>query len=628
MKKRMSSLSIALIATLLVFALSMTLIIGTSTTWGKVEITDLDLATGDGDRIHALLYKPKTATEENPAPLAIIAHGGSDMLEQASGYAIELSRRGYVVMTYDYAGQASSDVPTGNAEGNSGLSGYGKRGLNTIWNAVKHFNFIDQDHIVTMGHSGGGMHTIGFAIDHQDEIFLQVNLGMNMYGPKDISEYNFNFVNILGDSDESALARAVGDTNLSHFQTEQLKRMFFNDYETDTEKLPELILNKTYTVTGTDGNTYQRTAYMPDACHAYYLVDQDAVQTVIYAITSTVGLGLDNGVNSYDDYSKISTVWQLHDIGYFLEFASMVSMMIIVAVALLRSKFFATLELQPLQNVGYKKFSWQWFVALAVLVILPPALYATGQLPQEKFLGIPVSKLWLLDGNVSAWLCWQWLLSLVLIVFFLFYYFTYGKKHGGDYRSYGFATSDSKKFDFGYILKSILFGFIVVGSAYLMMGFATHYTQQGLHIATFMLRTLEANRTFIFVIYFLFSIPYFLSSSLVARTLGLNGDGTKKTTLKNIGIFTAISIGGLLILWIVFVTVLNVNNTILPMFKVHRLYILGVGLLPVIIGIGVGNVLNVLVSQKTNSIWPGLVTALLWGTWTITATTAVLHYVY
>lgn len=626
--KRISRMSLALILVLLMFATSLVLIIGTSTSWGKVEITDLNLVTADGDKIHTLLYKPKNATAENKAPLAIIAHGGSDMLEQASGYAIELSRRGYVVVTYDYAAQASSDVPTGDSEGSSGVSGYAKRGLNTIWNTVKFFNYVDMDHIVTMGHSGGGMHTVGFAIDHQDEIFLQVNLGMNMYGPSSVTEHNFNFVNILGDSDESALARAVGDTNWSHFQVEQLKRIFFNDYETPAEELPELILNKVYTVTGTDGKTYTRTAYMPDSCHAYYLVDQDAVKTVIYAITSQVGLGLDEGVNSYDDYKKISTVWQWHDIGYFLELASIVGIMAIVAVSLVKKKVFTGLELQPLKNVGFKKFSWQWFVALGILVILPPALYATGELPQEKFLGIPVSRLWLLEGNVSAWICWQWLLSLVLFAFFIIYHFTYGKKHGGDFRSYGFATSDTKKFDISYLFKSLLYGLTVVGSGYLLMAFATHYTQQGLHIATFMLRNIDANRTFIFLIYFLFSVPYFLSSSLVARTLGLNGDGTAKTTMKNVCIFTAIAVGGLFVLWVVFVTVLNVSNVILPMFKVRRLYILGIGIIPIVIGIGVGNALNVYVSQKTNSIWPGLFTALLWGTWTITATTAVIKYVY
>ena len=197
MKER-HPLVLSLCAVICVFILALVFIIGTSTTWGKVEITDLNLVTADGDKIHTLLYKPRAANEENKVPLAIIAHGGSDMLEQASGYAIELSRRGYAVVTYDYMAQADSDIPTGNSENNSGISGYGKRGLNTIWNTVKFFNFVDTDHIVTMGHSGGGMHTVGFAIDHQDEIFLQVNLGMNMYGPKTVTEHNFNFVNIKG----------------------------------------------------------------------------------------------------------------------------------------------------------------------------------------------------------------------------------------------------------------------------------------------------------------------------------------------------------------------------------------------------------------------------------------------
>lgn len=626
--RKLTRMSMALILVALIFATSLVLIIGTSTSWGKVEITDLNLVTADGDKIHTLLYKPKNVTAENKAPLAIIAHGGSDMLEQTSSYAIELSRRGYVVVTYDYAAQAGSDVPTGDSEGNSGISGYGKRGLNTIWNTVKFFNYVDTDRIVTMGHSGGGMHTVGFAIDNQEDIFLQVNIGMNMYGPNSITEHNFNFVNILGDSDESALARAVGDTNWSHFQVEQLKRMFYNDYETPAEELPELELNKVYTVTGTDGNTYRRTAYMPDSCHAYYLVDQDAVKTVIYAVTSHVGLGLDAGINSYDDYKSISTVWQWHDIGYFLEFASIVAIMAIVAVALMKTKVFASLELQPLKNVGYKKYSWRWFLALGLLVILPPALYATGKLPQETFLGIPVKSLWLLEGNVSAWICWQWLLSIVLFAFFIFYHFTYGKKNGGDFRNYGFASSDTKKFCFGYILKSLLYGLTVVGSGYLLMAFASHYTQQGLHIATFMLRTIDANRTFIFLVYFLFLTPYFLSSTLAARALGLIGDGTAKTTAKNVAIFTAIAVGGLLVLWVVFVYVLNVHNVILPMFKVNRLYILGIGILPMVIGIGVGNALNVYVSQKTNSVWPGLFTALLFGTWAMTATTAVSSYFY
>ena len=93
MKKR-SSMRIALITVLSIYLLSIIVITGTTTSWGKVEVTDLAFASGDGDKVHVLLYKPKDVNENNKAPLAILAHGGSDMLEQTSGYAIELSRRG------------------------------------------------------------------------------------------------------------------------------------------------------------------------------------------------------------------------------------------------------------------------------------------------------------------------------------------------------------------------------------------------------------------------------------------------------------------------------------------------------------------------------------------------------
>ena len=35
------------------------------------------------------------------------------------------------------------------------------------------------------------------------------------------------------------------------------------------------------------------------------------------------------------------------------------------------------------------------------------------------------------------------------------------------------------------------------------------------------------------------------------------------------------------------------------------------------IGITVGNALNVYISSKSRSIWPGLFTAVLWGVWTL-----------
>ena len=220
--------------------LSLVLIVGTDTAWGKVEVTKLNLTSADGDQVSAMLYKPKDASPENPVPLAMITHGGNDMLEQMGSYALELSRRGYAVITWDYTGCHNSDIPTGTSEtANGSVSGLPTMGAETVWNTVKSLNFVDFSKIVAMGHSMGGQYTMAFSIAHQDEVFLQVNLGMNVYGSVDNHDHNFNFVNILGVADESTLVRTNNDV-MKAFQGEQNRRIFFGDYASLSSCSPAL----------------------------------------------------------------------------------------------------------------------------------------------------------------------------------------------------------------------------------------------------------------------------------------------------------------------------------------------------------------------------------------------------
>ena len=54
-----------LLLSVVLMALSLLLIIGVDTNWGKTEVTKLNLASGDGDQISALMYRPKAATADN-----------------------------------------------------------------------------------------------------------------------------------------------------------------------------------------------------------------------------------------------------------------------------------------------------------------------------------------------------------------------------------------------------------------------------------------------------------------------------------------------------------------------------------------------------------------------------------
>jgi hypothetical protein len=93
---------------------------------------------------------------------------------------------------------------------------------------------------------------------------------------------------------------------------------------------------------------------------------------------------------------------------------------------------------------------------------------------------------------------------------------------------------------------------------------------------------------------------------------------------------TLISLGGLFLLWLFFVLVLNLGNTITNVgyFKNDRMYIYTIAILPLAIGMTIANALNIYMSKKTHSIWPGLFTALLWGSWMIISCGGMTKYLY
>ena len=113
---RKKIIAIGALLSALLLILSTVLVIGVDTDWGNVEVTHLVIPTADGDEVNALMYKPATATPENPAPCVLLAHGGNDMMEQMTSYALELARRGYVCITRDAMANHDSDIATGTAE--------------------------------------------------------------------------------------------------------------------------------------------------------------------------------------------------------------------------------------------------------------------------------------------------------------------------------------------------------------------------------------------------------------------------------------------------------------------------------------------------------------------------------
>ena len=76
---------------------------------GTIEIIDGTIPAEDGYLTYKM-YKPVTATSDSKAPAVLLLHGYQNDHETCAAYAIELARRGAVVLCLDEYGHGSSSV--------------------------------------------------------------------------------------------------------------------------------------------------------------------------------------------------------------------------------------------------------------------------------------------------------------------------------------------------------------------------------------------------------------------------------------------------------------------------------------------------------------------------------------
>lgn len=122
--------------------------------WGRVQVTGLTIPAQNGQWIVADLFRPRTATAENPAPLVVVVPGFQRSKESLANISIELARRGIVVIAIDpYAqGGSSSSLSPQSAT----TEGYGLFAVVDYAASTKNLNYIDQARIGATGHSAGG----------------------------------------------------------------------------------------------------------------------------------------------------------------------------------------------------------------------------------------------------------------------------------------------------------------------------------------------------------------------------------------------------------------------------------------------------------------------------------------
>jgi len=121
---------------------------------GDVQVQDIKIPTQNGQWLVADLFRPRSATSENPSPLVLVVPGFQRSKESLSNIAIELSRRGIVAIAIDpYAQGGSSSSMSLRA---ATTEGYGMFAVVDYAAGTSNLNYIDESRIGATGHSAGG----------------------------------------------------------------------------------------------------------------------------------------------------------------------------------------------------------------------------------------------------------------------------------------------------------------------------------------------------------------------------------------------------------------------------------------------------------------------------------------
>lgn len=122
-------------------------------TAGGVRVQDVRFAGDKGTTMSALVYTPPGATAADPAPGVLVSHGYINTREMQSAFAIELARRGFVVVAMDQPGHGHS----------TGIVGSNDFGGPAALRFIRSLPQVDKANIGLEGHSLGGGPVVGAA---------------------------------------------------------------------------------------------------------------------------------------------------------------------------------------------------------------------------------------------------------------------------------------------------------------------------------------------------------------------------------------------------------------------------------------------------------------------------------
>ena len=446
---------------------------------GKAVIKDIKYAGTNGFVWAARLYIPNGVTNENPAPAVFMSHGGDASNEIMANVALELARRGYVVLNIDMSGHGFSEKP---------IRAYGMGGADLL-GYLRSLDIVDTDNVALIGMSMGGEAVQSAADGHPDgyNSIFYLDSGSNfpmttaMFAPETYRNVMLNW----GTEDEYTQMSYGVSSPLDVPGSVKVMKTFGVTEPVEVGKIYGSI---------EDGTA--RVLRMPWDTHVSNL---DSVRSIYNAID-----WVQMTTEGENELSPSNQIWRWKLLGTSLAYIGAIMFMFPLGGLLLETPYFKSLtgptpEFKGLKGIG-------WWIAAAITTILGPLfhnwLYSKGQAME----GTPFWP----QAQTNGYLVYTLALGGVTLALVLFNHFVMTRKQGATAASYG-LTWEGKGLDWGKIGKSLLLAVCILVPLYLITLLMFDLFKVDFRFSFLAIRVMDLDRFKAFLGYLIpFSLFYFI----------------------------------------------------------------------------------------------------------------------
>lgn len=536
---------------------------------GTVDVQSIEWVNENGASQHAVLYIPKNASAQNKVPGIVANHGFSANSEAMHLHAIEMSRRGYVVIAPDAYAHGKTSYPDMTIEGGV----VNDMGNYSALQFLGRLPYVDTENIGMIGHSMGSDCSRFSALrafaekDAGNEnvivpksILLTSNsfkavaadstgsvLGAEQGGEKvdPINAYPVNYATIFGQFDEFA-GMMWGNPDGAKFKESPqfavgmgFEGAEYNTFYAYGENTP---LSREAAIEAGNAKTL-RAGWSVALTHAFTLFSPEPVALALEFFDVTLSNGtLASSTFAYDDQ-----IWMIKPAGGMIALVGLVMFIVSLGYILLKGSFksLEAPEGRSMSTLTTSSDKIRYTVVYLVLSACAPLLYTwscglalynpfQGVIVPVKFIASETFQLPIINGIVLM----NMILSVIFVAAFAFFY-SKEKKNGYTLKDAGVLVSKET------FVKSVLLAISLFAIIYALVYVAETFFHAEFGAFKLVLMHMPAYKWTVFLKYVPFFLVYFVIHSLIVNSL-TRINGTKEWI--NMALIILTTVGGLAIL--------------------------------------------------------------------------------